>query len=49
MINWKLKDVDTLENQGKWNEAKSILIKLCKDNPLEPKYFIRLGFYAGIY
>lgn len=44
MINWKLKDVDTLENQGKWNEAKSILIKLCKDNPLEPKYFIRLGF-----
>ncbi len=44
MIDWRWVEVDTLENKGEWNEAKSLLIENWNQNPNDLKTVIRLGF-----
>lgn len=46
MINWKWAEVDVLESQGKWNEAKTILVKHWNQNRNDIKTVIRLGFFC---
>ncbi|MEE6452637.1 hypothetical protein RAH41_18900 [Gottfriedia acidiceleris] len=46
MINWKWAEVDALESQGKWNEAKTILVKHWNQNRNDIKTVIRLGFFC---
>ncbi|MED4784686.1 hypothetical protein [Brevibacillus choshinensis] len=46
MINWCWEDVDLLESQGKWNEAKETLIKHWNMNRTDLKILIRLGFFC---
>ncbi|MGE7118883.1 hypothetical protein ACQKIC_01525 [Peribacillus sp. NPDC046944] len=46
MIDWQWVEVDTLERQEKWNEAKSLLIKSWRQNPQDLKVAIRLGFFC---
>ncbi|MFJ7829488.1 hypothetical protein ACIQXU_04650 [Peribacillus sp. NPDC097284] len=46
MIDWRWVEVDTLESQEKWNEAKSLLIKSWRQNPQDLKVAIRLGFFC---
>lgn len=46
MINWKWAEVDALESQGKWNEAKTILVKQWNQNRNDIKTVIRLGFFC---
>lgn len=46
MIEWRWIEVDTLESQEKWNEAKSLLIKSWRQNPQDLKVAIRLGFFC---
>ncbi|MEH7086772.1 hypothetical protein V7139_29260 [Neobacillus drentensis] len=46
MIDWEWTEVDILESQGKWNEAKAILIKSWNQNRGELKTVIRLGFFC---
>ena len=44
MINWRWNEVDILESQERWNEAKLIMIKKWNENPVNVKAAIRLGF-----
>ncbi|XQY91641.1 hypothetical protein ACNRWW_19460 [Metabacillus sp. HB246100] len=46
MINWRWTEVDTLENQERWNEAKLLLIQIWRQNPNDLKAIIRLGFFC---
>ena len=46
MIDWRWTEVDTLESQERWNEAKSLLIKSWRQNPNDLKVIIRLGFFC---
>lgn len=46
MIDWRWQEVDTLESQERWNEAKSLLIKHWRQNPNDLKVIIRLGFFC---
>lgn len=46
MIDWQWVEVDTLEKQERWTEAKSFLIKSWRENPQELKGTIRLGFFC---
>ncbi|WP_303969714.1 hypothetical protein [Sporosarcina ureae] len=46
MIDWRWAEVDTLENKGEWNEAKSLLINNWNQNPDDLKTVIRLGFFC---
>lgn len=46
MIDWQWEEVDTLESQGRWNEAKLLLINSWRENPNNLKYLIRLGFFC---
>ncbi|KUP24602.1 hypothetical protein [Paenibacillus sp. DMB5] len=45
MIDWRWAEVDALESQGKWNEAKELLINHWSLNP-DVKATIRLGFFC---
>jgi hypothetical protein len=33
VIDWRWSEVDTLESQERWNEAKSLIIKNWRQNP----------------
>lgn len=44
MIDWRWPEVDILEEQQRWNEAKALLIKNWRKNPNDLKASIRLGF-----
>lgn len=46
MMDWKWPEVDALESQEKWNEAKTLLIKNWRQNPSDVKVAIRLGFFC---
>lgn len=46
MMDWRWTEVDTLESEGKWNEAKSLLIKNWNQNPSDLKTVTRLGFFC---
>lgn len=46
LIDWRWKEVDTLESQGKWNEAKKLLINHWSLNRSNLKTVIRLGFFC---
>lgn len=46
MIDWRWQEVDTLESQERWNEAKSLLINHWRQNPNDLKVIIRLGFFC---
>ena len=46
MIDWRWMEVDTLEKQERWNEAKLLLIKHWRQNPNDIKVTIRLGFFC---
>ena len=46
MIDWQWTEVDALESQEKWNEARSLLIKNWQENPQDLKVNIRLGFFC---
>lgn len=43
---WQWPQVDALESQEKWNEAKSFLIKNWQQDPTDVKVTIRLGFFC---
>lgn len=45
MIDWRWAEVDTLESQGKWNEAKELLTKQWSLNP-DVKATIHLVFFC---
>jgi hypothetical protein len=44
MMDWRWTEVDSLESQGKWNEAKSLLIKSWNQNPSDLKTVFDLVF-----
>ncbi len=46
MIDWRWPEVDALEGQQRWNEAKSLLIENWRKNPNNLKASIRLGFFC---
>ena len=46
MIDWTWTEVDRLENQEKWNEAKAYLLNSWRQNPTDLKTVIRLGFFC---
>jgi len=46
VIDWRWAEVDTLESQGEWNEARSLLINNWNQNPSDLKTVIRLGFFC---
>lgn len=46
MMDWRWPEVDALESQGKWNEAKSLLLENWKEKPDDLKTSIRLGFHC---
>ena len=46
MIDWQWTEVDALESQERWNEAKSFLIKNWQQDPTDVKVTIRLGFFC---
>ncbi|MGM0919948.1 MAG: hypothetical protein ACQEWW_01790 [Bacillota bacterium] len=46
MIDWRWPEVDELESQCRWNEAKSLLIENWTQNPKDLKSLIRLGFFC---
>lgn len=46
MINWQWPEVDKLESEERWNEAKSLLIESWRQNPNDVKILIRLGFFC---
>ena len=46
MIDWRWAEVDSLEKQERWNDAKSLLINTWKQNPHDLKVTIRLGFFC---
>lgn len=46
MIDWTWAEVDRLENQAKWNEAKEYLLKAWQQNPTDLKTTVRLGFFC---
>ncbi|WP_226669630.1 hypothetical protein [Metabacillus litoralis] len=45
-MDWRWKEVDTLESRERWNEAKSLLIKNWRQKPNDLKVIIRLGFFC---
>jgi hypothetical protein len=45
-MDWRWSEVDALEKQEKWNEAKSLLTKEWQQNPTDLKRTIRLGFFC---
>ncbi|KOF08700.1 hypothetical protein AC739_18860 [Planococcus glaciei] len=46
MMDWQWPEVDALESQEKWNEAKSFLLKNWQQDPTDVKVTIRLGFFC---
>ncbi|MFK8795852.1 hypothetical protein [Planococcus plakortidis] len=46
MMDWQWVEVDALESQEKWDEAKSLLIKSWQENPNDLKVNIRLAFFC---
>ncbi|OIN67358.1 hypothetical protein BLD48_06965 [Exiguobacterium sp. KRL4] len=46
MIDWTWTEVDKLEKQEKWNEAKAYLLNSWRQNPADLKTVIRLGFFC---
>lgn len=46
MIDWTWTEVDKLEKQEKWNEAKAYLLKAWQQNPTDLKTTVRLGFFC---
>lgn len=46
MIDWTWTEVDRLEKQEKWNEAKVYLLKSWRQHPDDLKTVIRLGFFC---
>jgi len=46
MIDWRWTEVDTLESQERWDEAKSLLLKYWRETPTDLKVSIRLGFFC---
>lgn len=46
MIDWTWTEVDKLEKQEKWNEAKAYLLNSWRQNPPDLKTVIRLGFFC---
>lgn len=46
MIDWTWAEVDRLEHQEKWNEAKEYLLKAWQQNPTDLKTTVRLGFFC---
>ncbi|WP_214772211.1 hypothetical protein [Exiguobacterium sp. s39] len=46
MIDWTWAEVDRLEKQKKWNEAKVYLLKSWRQHPEDIKTVIRLGFFC---
>ncbi len=46
MIDWRWNEVDIVESQERWYEAKSFLTKKWKQNPENLKILIRLGFFC---
>lgn len=46
MIDWTWAEVDRLEHQEKWNEAKAYLLKAWQQNPTDLKTTVRLGFFC---
>ncbi|MFK4254612.1 hypothetical protein [Streptomyces angustmyceticus] len=46
VINWEWLEVDILEREEKWEEAKLLLIKSWRQNPQDIIVAIRLGFFA---
>lgn len=45
-MDWQWPEVDALESQEKWNEAKSFLLKNWQQDPTDVKVTIRLGFFC---
>lgn len=46
MIDWAWPEVDRLEHQKNWNEAKEYLVKAWQQNPTDLKMTVRLGFFC---
>ncbi|MDW0113115.1 hypothetical protein QT711_07945 [Sporosarcina saromensis] len=46
MIDWQWPEIDALENDGKWIEAKSLMMNQWNQNPYDLKTTIRLGFFC---
>ncbi|WP_026829316.1 hypothetical protein [Exiguobacterium artemiae] len=46
MIDWIWPEVDRLEHQENWNEAKEYLLKAWQQNPMDLKKTVRLGFFC---
>lgn len=46
MINWQWEEVDLLEKNSEWDEAKALLMKNWNQNPYESQVAIRLGFFC---
>ena len=46
MINWRWSEVDILESQERWNEAKLLLEKKWNEDPVDVKIVINLGFFC---
>lgn len=46
VINWRWDKIDKLEGQGKWNDAKNLLLSKWLVDPSNPKTTIRLGFFC---
>jgi len=46
MIDWTWTEVDRLEKQEKWNEAKLYLLNSWRQHPEDLKTVIRLGFFC---
>ncbi len=46
MIDWTWPEVDRLEHQENWNEAKKYLLKAWQQNPTDLKMTVRLGFFC---
>ena len=46
MIDWTWVEVDRLEYQEKWNEAKVYLLNSWRQNPTDLKTTVRLGFFC---